>query len=357
MLAISIIVPIYNVEEYLRKCIESALCQTYADFELILVDDGSPDNCGAICDEYAAKDERIRVIHKENGGLSDARNAGLDIAEGKYIFFLDGDDFIDPNLLETVVPFMETGLDMLVFGYRNFFENEEVREIKHKWHGFAQVSGQLEKRNFLLNSLLSYRIGWEAWNRVYRREVIEKYRLRFADNRKIFAEDLYFCLCYCAHAKSIRSIDVCLYNYRIRGTSIMGQQKGKLNIGRYNELGKAVLEHFQKWEDCSLLVENFYTIHYMIVMAHFLGTYQISGLSAPEFKKLAVENIQDWDFYEFQLKKQLKNWRKSRPGFSEADYMEQLCYAYYMLYDFYTIHKIFLKLHFIFRDRFDKENP
>lgn len=94
MPTISVIVPIYNVEPYLHRCVDSVLEQTFADFELILVDDGSPDNCGAICDEYATKDGRVRVIHKENGGLSSARNAGIEAAAGEFILFVDADDVI-----------------------------------------------------------------------------------------------------------------------------------------------------------------------------------------------------------------------------------------------------------------------
>jgi len=97
---ISIIIPIYKVEPYLQKCVDSVLAQTYAYLEVILVDDGSPDNCGKICDEYAKKDGRVRVVHKENGGLSDARNAGLGIAEGEYISFIDSDDFITQHYVE-----------------------------------------------------------------------------------------------------------------------------------------------------------------------------------------------------------------------------------------------------------------
>lgn len=94
---LSIIVPIYNVEKYLPRCIDSILAQTYTDFELILVDDGSSDNCPQICDEYALKDQRIIVIHQINGGVSDARNTALKIARGKYVAFVDGDDFIIPD--------------------------------------------------------------------------------------------------------------------------------------------------------------------------------------------------------------------------------------------------------------------
>ena len=101
MLKISVIVPIYNVENYIHRCIDSILAQTFTDFELILVDDGSPDNCGKICDEYAKKDSRINVIHKENGGLSSARNAGLDIASGDYIVFVDSDDYVEKEIADS----------------------------------------------------------------------------------------------------------------------------------------------------------------------------------------------------------------------------------------------------------------
>ena len=100
---LSIIVPVYKVEPYLRRCIDSILAQTFRDFELILIDDGSPDNCGAICDEYAAKDSRIIVIHQKNQGVSAARNAGLDIAKGTYLGFVDSDDWIEPEMYETMI--------------------------------------------------------------------------------------------------------------------------------------------------------------------------------------------------------------------------------------------------------------
>ena len=103
MPTISIIVPIYKVESLLSKCVDSLLSQTFGDLEIILVDDGSPDNCGKICDEYAQKDPRIFVIHKENGGLSSARNAGLDVCKGEYIMFVDSDDYVEPVFCEVAL--------------------------------------------------------------------------------------------------------------------------------------------------------------------------------------------------------------------------------------------------------------
>lgn len=114
---LSIIVPVYNVETYLPRCIDSILQQTFKDFELILVDDGSPDACGKICDEYALQDKRVKVVHKENGGLSDARNAGLDVARGEYIGFVDSDDRISPEMYEKLIAIAaETGADIVAGG-------------------------------------------------------------------------------------------------------------------------------------------------------------------------------------------------------------------------------------------------
>lgn len=118
---ISVIVPVYKVEKYLRECVDSILAQTYRDFELILVDDGSPDSCGAICDEYAAKDSRIRVIHQENQGVSAARNAALDVAKGEFIAFVDGDDYLHPEMLSLTFRLIrEHGADVCAFGVCQF---------------------------------------------------------------------------------------------------------------------------------------------------------------------------------------------------------------------------------------------
>lgn len=125
---ISVIVPVYKVEKYLDKCVQSILAQTYKDFELILVDDGSPDNCPQLCDEYSKKDKRVRVIHKENGGLSDARNAGTAIAEGDYVTYIDSDDYISEDYLETLWTLINKyKADIAVTGMCTFFEGDKVK--------------------------------------------------------------------------------------------------------------------------------------------------------------------------------------------------------------------------------------
>ena len=138
---ISIIVPIYNVELYLERCVESIINQTYKNLEIILVDDGSPDNCFAICDKYEKLDSRVKVIHKENGGLSDARNAGLDIAEGEFIVFVDSDDWLEQNALELLYEHVKGfNSDITMFKFKYFDEstynsNEKspVKSIVPRW--------------------------------------------------------------------------------------------------------------------------------------------------------------------------------------------------------------------------------
>ena len=126
MVKFSIIIPIYNVERYLETCVNSILTQTYSDYEVILVDDGSPDRCGELCDHYAESDSRVKVVHKVNGGLSSARNAGLDIAMGEYVIFVDSDDYWDDTMaLEHIQKNLaESNADLLVFPAKRFYEDE-----------------------------------------------------------------------------------------------------------------------------------------------------------------------------------------------------------------------------------------
>lgn len=124
MVQISVIVPVYNVEKYLASNVQSILTQTYRDFELILVDDGSPDRCGDLCDQYALQDSRVRVVHKKNGGLSSARNAGLDVMKGRFVTFIDSDDVVHPQYLETLITLQEKEQADISMCHYDFFENE-----------------------------------------------------------------------------------------------------------------------------------------------------------------------------------------------------------------------------------------
>lgn len=170
---ISVIVPVYKVESYLHKCIDSILNQTYTNLEIILVDDGSPDRCPAICDEYAEKDQRIRVIHKKNGGLSDARNAGLDIMTGDYVAFVDSDDWIEPDMYETLIASLcMFNADMAFGGVADDLEqNGTVTEVKTSNYGEKPFS---ENK---LAAMKRYFYGsWAAWDKLYKAELFDEIR-------------------------------------------------------------------------------------------------------------------------------------------------------------------------------------
>ena len=328
---ISVIVPIYKVEPFLRCCVDSVLSQTFSDFELILVDDGSPDNCGIICDEYAARDSRIRVVHKQNGGLSDARNAGLNVAVGQYIYFLDGDDFIEPELLQIGVESMDTGVDLVVFQYRQIWKDGSSQEISFAKHGLMQFSQEAERKAFIIKDLLTYQVGWESCFRIFRRDIIQTYDLCYADNRKIFAEDLYFSLCYCAHVKDLLVLDKCLYNYRIHADSIMRQNEKMRNLNRFNELSKAILQEYQKFDDCQMLVQNFHTIHYMITASRVMQDYRNTGVSACEYRRIMQGEMTDLPFFEEQMSRQLRTPEELKPMVSRWDMLEQLVFIRYLI--------------------------
>lgn len=170
---ISVIVPIYKVEPYLRKCVDSILNQTYQNLEIILVDDGSPDNCGLICDEYAQKDSRIRVIHKPNGGLSDARNAGMEVMSGNYVAFVDSDDWIEPEMYETLLTQLKKyNADMSFGGVTDDLERDgAVTSVKTSQYGdtpFAEDKLAAMKRYF--------HGSWAAWDKLYRASLFDGIR-------------------------------------------------------------------------------------------------------------------------------------------------------------------------------------
>ena len=309
---VSIIIPIYKVEPWLRQCLDSVLAQTFSDYECILVDDGRPDGCGAICDEYARGDRRFRVIHKENGGLSDARNAGLDAASGEYVYFLDSDDRVEPELLEQVVPELEKGAELVVFGYRRLPESGIPEPGRQYESREIRLDSQKKRLDFFCGELIPGKLGWEAWSRIFVREKIEQYGLRFADNRKIFAEDLYFSLCYCAHAETIRCMEGCFYQYRIRENSIMGVQQTRSNLGRIGRLAEAVLTYYRRFDDCQVLAENFDSLYYYLMAGQF--TYQMwaSQLPPAEYRELVREEITDWGAMEDRLRNHLR--KKGRLG-------------------------------------------
>ena len=220
---ISIIIPVYNVEKYLRECIDSVVNQTYSNLEIILIDDGSPDNCGAICDEYAQADHRIKVIHQQNGGLSAARNAGLDQAAGEFICLVDSDDFIAADMIEIMAArLIRDNADLVICGVTHCHDRSDV------W----SCDSPLTDRTFTLEEFVEEHLAWQyivVWNKLYRRALFQNVRYPVGyiheDNATI-----HHILGECS---IIATIPVELYFYRQRKDSITNSA---VSIKRTDEL-------------------------------------------------------------------------------------------------------------------------
>ena len=238
MAEVSIIVPVYQVENYIRQCIDSILVQTFTDFELILVDDGSKDRSGKICDEYAVLDQRVKVIHKENGGLSDARNCGMDQAVGNYFMFVDSDDYIAPTMLEYLYKaLMNKEADIAVCNFLHFFEEDRKRDFSTNIQSEVLSGAEIfySRKNERV-----YGIWTVAWNKLYKRETLGNVRFRFGKYHEdeFWANDIY------QMDIKVVTIPECLYYYRQRDNSIMGRKNIKRDFDILEALQERIAVYF-----------------------------------------------------------------------------------------------------------------
>lgn len=230
---ISVIIPIYNVEQYLPQCINSVLNQTYTKLEIILVDDGSPDNCGKISDEYAQKDSRIKVVHKKNAGLGEARNTGLEVATGEYIYFIDSDDWIEPNMLYTLLEEMENeNADFVMCGFKKCAEGLDPVMDRHTES--KQTFSKKQVMEQLLFPMIAqksdvredYTINMCVWTNLYKRSIIETHHIRFLSEREYLSEDICFNLEYLKYTKHAVLLPDTFYCYRYNPMSLTSRYKG-----------------------------------------------------------------------------------------------------------------------------------
>ena len=269
---VSIIVPIYNVEKYLPQCMNSLLNQTMTDIEIILVDDGSPDNCPAMCDEYAKQDRRVKVIHKKNAGLGLARNSGLEIATGEYVAFFDSDDYVELDAYRKLSVFAEeTKADAVYFNHRRFDDQGnkwmQTRSIK-----FMQYNTEEKIRKFILDFIancpevkLVVDILCSACCVLYKNDVIKKHGIEFKSEREYYSEDLLFNLDYLLHSANVFTIHDIFYNYRLNNTASLSQS---LTL-KADIIYKAYFyyQYLLEW----LEKNNFGTEGYLRATRHFIG--------------------------------------------------------------------------------------
>ncbi len=219
---VSVIIPVYNVEKYLKEAIESVINQTFKNIEIICVNDASPDNCAQILADYASKDARIKIItHNTNRGLSCARNSGLDIAKGEYIYFLDSDDYYDTTLIEKTLKLFSDKIDIVTFNLKKFYELDERNcDITYSSERTCNRNYSREQQGIhKVDNKIYEIIMEESCRNVFKNSLIKKYNIRFAEN--LIFEDTSFIFKYLAVCRNIFIDTEILYNYRIRTNSIL----------------------------------------------------------------------------------------------------------------------------------------
>lgn len=276
---LSIVVPVYKTEQYLERCVESLVHQTYCNLEIILVDDGSPDRCGEICDQWQRIDSRIRVIHKENGGLSDARNTGIDAATGEYLAFVDSDDYVDAQMYETMIGAMERLDARMACCGRYFAKNDEVIPM-HCMKAETVFSGTEAIREMLLGGYVEE----ASWDKVYKRALFRD--IRFPKGE--INEDIVVMPMLLNNAKRIVHVGAPFYYYCQNGESI--------TRSAYSEKKRVVLKHLDEvkqflTEECDELLAD-----YPILQARYCQSVLYLLL---DNKKTLMKYQQDYrEFYE-----------------------------------------------------------
>lgn len=273
MSMISIIVPIYNVERYIRQCIDSICRQTYQDLEIILVDDGSTDECGHICEEYRDKDPRIIVIHKDNGGLVSARKAGIRAASGQYIAYVDGDDWIEPDMYRCMYQKMtEQNVDVVMCGrYEDTGESckQVFQGIPEGKYDQSALLEEVYPRMIINGDFFTWGMFPGVWDKLFRRECVERFQLA-VDERIVMGEDAactYPCL---LNIKSAYVMHTCLYHYRQTTSSMVKRRhEGGLEREQFCILYQTVKTELAKYTDIYDLVPQWkkYMLFLMIPRA------------------------------------------------------------------------------------------
>lgn len=263
---ISVIVPIYKVEKYLPKCVESILNQTYTNLEIILVDDGSPDNCGNICEEYAKKDARIKVIHKVNGGLSDARNAGIEIASGEYLGFVDSDDFIHPKMYESLYnAIIENGAEVSICTFQNVAEDENIEYCDASNLEWNILKSETDKFYYSFDEKTSV-TAVVAWNKLYKKELFSGIRYPYG---KIH-EDEFTTYKLLEKADKIACTQYPFYYYLQRAGSIMNNGFDKRSLYRLDAY-KERLELYQStgrydWYESIMFLYKYFLVEWSVLI-------------------------------------------------------------------------------------------
>ena len=289
MIEVSVIVPVYNAETNIRRCVDSILNQEYRDLELILVDDGSKDGSAAILDEYAAADQRVIVIHKENSGVSDTRNTGIDKAQGKYIQFLDADDWItSDSTKELVRKAREADADLVVGEFYRVVGDKLSRKGSIETD---RVLNRQEYAEFMKISPADYYYG-VIWNKLYRRDILNEFQIRM-DSRVSFCEDFIFNLEYVLHCSRIAPLRLPIYYYVKTEGSLVAKN---MNLKRILDMKTSVYQYYDKFFQ-EILKEDEYRAERPGIAAFLVSaaTDEFTLPFVPGTKKVGEETVRAYD--------------------------------------------------------------
>lgn len=241
---VSFILPIYNVEKYLSECVESLLVQTYRDFEILLVDDGSPDNCPALCDEWAKKDSRIKALHKSNGGLSDARNYGLEHAQGDYVIFVDSDDFwVNKECLQRLMNVVDAHPECDFIGFNCSYYYSDSKTF-NKWVAYDESLSKPTDKNTVLCSLVaSGTFPMSACLKIIKRKLLSEINLNFI--KGLLSEDIPWFIDLLEGTKKCMFINDYIYAYR---QGVVGSISNSFSVRNFNSILRIIDNELQKLE-------------------------------------------------------------------------------------------------------------
>lgn len=307
---ISVIVPVYKVEQYLHKCVDSILNQTYRNLEVILVDDGSPDECPAICDEYAEKDARVKVIHKVNGGLSDARNAGMAVMSGEYLSFVDSDDLLPTDAIKTMLEITVGENADLVIGGHNRFEDAPVRTNDAEF--FVKRWTPVEAMEDMLRN------GCASWARLYRCELHQAFPFPVGE----INEDEAIVLPLLEKCRTIAVTNAVVYHYRCRTESITTASFSEKKLAWVNHCRDNLAFIREKYPD----LEEYAVTRYRNSLLWALREMALSDQVFPAACK--------------EVKKQLKGNRALFVSTPFKSMSERLHYHFMTMMPFFTLKKV-----------------
>lgn len=283
---ISVIVPVYNVEKYLRKCLNSLAEQTYKELEIILVNDGSTDSSGSICDKYAKKNNNIIVVHKKNAGLGMARNTGLDHITGEYVTFLDSDDYLSSTCIELLYKnILENHVDMCKGGFQRVTNKGKIISVtQYKYELFEGEEAKHKLLPRMIGSCPSKHDSIEmcVCGGIYKAEIIQKYKIRFPSEREYISEDLIFNMDFLQYANGACIIENIGYNYRLNSNSLTTQYRlDRFEACRYFYLEMKKKCIFLGYDSLTLLrLHRMFFIHIRMCIAQ----------ETPKISKLSISN-------------------------------------------------------------------